>query len=107
MRATVTGAAGGLDRRSDAILMSPSIVAPRVTASIRLVPPSPCPESFHPLRVQVIIILLTYINVLPVPWRIAIGVDAWGDVCRRGEEPAGWDFYDRPTESIWFHIPRQ
>ena len=51
-------------------------------------------------------ILLTYINVLPIPWRIAIMVDAWGDACRKEVEPPGVDFYGRPTEAVWFHIPR-
>uniref|UniRef100_A0A7S4M399 Transmembrane protein n=1 Tax=Prymnesium polylepis TaxID=72548 RepID=A0A7S4M399_9EUKA len=58
--------------------------------------------------IKVIMFLLTYINVLPIPWRVAIGIDAWGDVClAHGKfEPPGVDFYDRPTEAMWFHIPR-
>ena len=56
--------------------------------------------------IKVIVILLTYINVLPIPWRVAIMVDAWGDACRTEVEPPGVDFYGRPTEAVWFHIPR-
>ena len=69
-------------------------------------------SSVHPMTravcIKVIMFLLTYINVLPIAWRVAIGVDAWGDVClAHGKlEPPGVDFYDRPTEAMWFHIPR-
>lgn len=56
--------------------------------------------------IKVILLILSYINLLPLPWRIAIFVDAWGDAWRKEIEPPGLDFYDRPTEAIWFHIPR-
>ena len=47
--------------------------------------------------IKVIMILLTYINVLPIPWRVAIGVDAWGDVflSHGKHEPPGTDFHGR------------
>ena len=53
-----------------------------------------------------IVLILTYINFLPIPWRFAILVDAWGDACAKEVEPPGLDFYGRPTEALWFHIDR-
>jgi serine/threonine protein kinase len=60
------------------------------------------------LCIKAIMICLTYINFLPIPWRVAIGVDAWGDALtdRGRHEPPGLDFYGRETEALWFHIPR-
>jgi len=57
------------------------------------------------INIKVIVIVLTYVNFLPIPWRIAILVDAIGDVIH--PDPAvGLDFYGRPTEALWFHISR-
>jgi hypothetical protein len=60
------------------------------------------------LCIKGIMCLLTYINIMPLPWRIAIAVDAFGDTfTKRGRhEPPGLDLYDRPTDALWFHIPR-
>ena len=51
-------------------------------------------------------LILTYVNFLPIPWRFAILVDAWGDACAKKVDPPGLDFYGRPTEALWFHIDR-
>ena len=59
--------------------------------------------------IKVIIILLGYINFLPLPWRVAIGVDAVFPpkaAPRASDDPpgVGLDFYGRPTEALWFHM---
>ena len=57
------------------------------------------------INIKIIVIILTYINFLPIPWRLAILVDAWGDLIYPDLMP-GLDFYGRKTEALWFHIPR-
>eukprot|EP00900_Chrysochromulina_parva_P026733 jgi/Chrpa1/8694/Chrysochromulina_OHIO_Genome00009275-RA len=47
--------------------------------------------------------LFSYINFLPVPWRIAIFHHSW--LSRRPSTP-GLDFYGRPTETMWFNLPQ-
>ena len=49
--------------------------------------------------------ILTYVNLLPIPWRVAILIDACGDLIHPDRE-VGLDFYGRPTEALWFHLPR-
>jgi hypothetical protein len=57
--------------------------------------------------IKVIVMVLTYINALPIAWRVAIMVDAWMEVFNMSSRPsgAGCDFYGRQTEAMWFHIP--
>ena len=57
------------------------------------------------INIKIIVIILTYINFLPIPWRLAILVDACGDLIYPDLMP-GLDFYGRKTEALWFHIPR-
>ena len=47
--------------------------------------------------------LFSYINFLPIPWRLAILHHAW---CSSRPMGVGLDFYGRPTQDIWFHLPR-
>ncbi len=48
-----------------------------------------------------------YVNMLPVPWTFSILVHSYFN--RPGYDDAppevGADFYGRPTESMWFHLP--
>ena len=53
--------------------------------------------------VQILTGLFTYFNVLTLPWRLSILNHMLGS---RSDAP-GRDFYGRPTEAIWFHIPRK
>ena len=59
---------------------------------------------------KVVMVLLTYVNVLPIPWRVSIFVQVCGHkegsawFSRRPFEP-GLDFYGRPTEAMWFQLP--
>ena len=55
------------------------------------------------LGVQVLTALFTYFNIIVLPWRLAIFKHV---VDHRSDAP-GRDFYGRPTEAIWFHIPRR
>ena len=50
-------------------------------------------------------IYFTFINLLPLPWTIAIFVDARERFARGKYDTVGTDFYDRPTEAIWFFLP--
>ena len=50
----------------------------------------------------------TYLNTVTLPWRLSIGLHLWGGgLCSGRSSEAGQDFYGRPTEAIWFHIPRR
>ena len=47
----------------------------------------------------------TYINLLPLPWTFSIFINA---TCpRKGAGGSGVDFYGRPSESLWFNLPRK
>ena len=50
------------------------------------------------------VIIFSYINFLPIPWRFAILHHAWCST--RDQSEPGLDFYGRPTKAVWFHIPR-
>ena len=52
--------------------------------------------------IKVFVILFSYINFLPIPWRLAIAHHA---VCSRRGCRIGRDFYGRPTQSLWFNLP--
>ena len=39
-----------------------------------------------------------------LPWRVA---NVWHVSCSPRDCSAGLDFYGRPTNAIWFHIPRR
>lgn len=55
------------------------------------------------ISVKVFTCLFSYINFLPIPWRLAIFHHSW--LSRRPSTP-GLDFYGRPTETMWFNLPR-
>eukprot|EP00322_Chrysochromulina_rotalis_P010242 CAMPEP_0115835362 /NCGR_PEP_ID=MMETSP0287-20121206/4155_1 /TAXON_ID=412157 /ORGANISM="Chrysochromulina rotalis, Strain UIO044" /LENGTH=450 /DNA_ID=CAMNT_0003288817 /DNA_START=60 /DNA_END=1412 /DNA_ORIENTATION=+ len=48
-----------------------------------------------------------YVNLLPVPWTLSILIHSYFN--RPGLDDGipsqGFDFYGRPTESMWFHLP--
>lgn len=67
--------------------------------------------------IKVFTIVFSYINLLPVPWRIAILMDALAPNHRStvtdeaveveaDPNEVGVEFYGRPTEALWFHLPR-
>jgi len=51
--------------------------------------------------------VLTYVNMLPIAWRLAIFIDAAAEVVGASTREAGpgCDFYGRHTDAMWFHIP--
>ena len=52
--------------------------------------------------VKAFVVLFSYINFLPIAWRLSILHHSWCS-CRLVAE--GLDFYGRPTGAMWFHIP--
>ena len=53
--------------------------------------------------IQILTGLFSYLNTLTLPWRLSILLHlspCAGRSCATGE-----DFYGRPCEAIWFHIP--
>ena len=51
--------------------------------------------------------IFSYINFLPIPWRVSIWMDAFvGRPMMDDELKDGVDFYGRPTDALWFHLPR-
>ena len=45
-----------------------------------------------------------YINLLQLPWTVSIFMNA--HFPRKDAPQVGVDFYGRPSESLWFHLPR-
>ena len=50
-------------------------------------------------------VLFSYINFLPIPWRLAIAHHAFCST-RTRQRTVGVDFYGRDTDALWFQIPR-
>jgi len=48
--------------------------------------------------------IFTYSVLAPYPWRLAITLQLCSRRC--ASSPVGVDFYGRPTEMVFFHIPR-
>ena len=53
---------------------------------------------------KVFVVLFSYVNFLPIPWRLAILHHVY---CSHRPSEAGVDFYGRPSDSLWFNIPRK
>lgn len=51
--------------------------------------------------VKVFVGLFSYINFLPIPWRLSC---LWHVYCSRRPCHPGVDFYGRPTNALWFHL---
>ena len=64
--------------------------------------PTPPLHLWPQMCVKAFVSLFSYINFLPIPWRLAILHHA---TCSRRRTGAGYDFYGRPTDSLWFNIP--
>jgi len=56
--------------------------------------------------IQVLNVLFTYMAVVSMPWRCINAIHLSGGACPRRSFEIGHDLYGRPTELIWFHIPR-
>lgn len=56
------------------------------------------------LCIKAFVVLFSYINFLPIPWRIACYAHVWHS--HRNSE-AGFDFYGRPTPALWFNIEKR
>ena len=54
------------------------------------------------LTIKSFVVLFSYINFLPIPWRLAILHHL---TCTRRSCVAGCDFYGRPTNAMWFNLP--
>lgn len=54
--------------------------------------------------VKLLSALFTYVCMIALPWRVANAAHLFSARSERGKP--GVDFYGRPTEDIWFHIPR-
>lgn len=50
---------------------------------------------------KAIVIMYSYINFVPIPWRLAILHHAF---CSRRPSHPGVDFYGRPTTALWFRL---
>ena len=53
--------------------------------------------------IQILTGLFSYLNGIAIPWRVSILCHHL--LSKRSSAP-GHDFYGRPTEAIWFHIPQ-
>jgi len=57
---------------------------------------------YENLAIQVLTGLFTYGAIISLPWRFSNAHHLW---CSRRSSQPGRDFYGRPTDAIWFHIP--
>ena len=53
--------------------------------------------------VKAFVVLFSYINFLPVPWRLSCAHHVF---CSHRANHDGVDFYGRDTDALWFNIPR-
>lgn len=68
---------------------------------LHTIEPDETAQWWNNASVKLLSALFTYVCVIALPWRLANALH----LCdRRFAE--GVDFYGRPTEDIWFHIPR-
>jgi len=64
-------------------------------------------QRFFTMCVKGFTFIFSYINFLPIPWRLSIFNEAFfGRPMMDDELKVGCDFYGRPTEALWFHLPR-
>lgn len=64
-------------------------------------------QYFFTICVKGFTFIFSYINFLPIPWRLSIWNEAFfGRPMMDDELKLGCDFYGRPTEALWFHLPR-
>ena len=54
--------------------------------------------------IKVFVLLFSYVNFLPIPWRLASAHHVY---CSHRPSEAGVDFYGRPTDAMWFNIPKR
>ena len=52
---------------------------------------------------KVFVVLFSYVNFLPIPWRLSILHHVY---CSHRPSEAGVDFYGRPSDALWFNIPK-
>ena len=52
--------------------------------------------------IQILTGLFSYLNGIAIPWRVSILVH---QTCSKRASTPGCDFYGRPTEAPFFHIP--
>ena len=53
--------------------------------------------------VKAFVVLFSYINFLPIPWRVSILQHVY---CSKRPSHEGVDFYGRPTDALWFNIAK-
>ena len=59
-------------------------------------------DGWYNVSIQILNILFTYGALMTLPWRLSNVAHLW---CSRRSSAPGCDFYGRPTDAIWFHIP--
>ena len=53
--------------------------------------------------IQILVTIMVYAAIISLPWRAANAIHLWGS---HRSSAVGHDLYGRPTDDIWFHIPR-
>ena len=56
------------------------------------------------MSIQILVTIMVYAAIISLPWRGANAIHLW---CSPRSSAEGRDFYGRPTEQVWFHIPRR
>jgi len=57
--------------------------------------------------IQVLCGLFTYTSIISMPWRVANYLHSSGFSCPHRSNEDGLDLYGRPTDDIWFHLPKK
>lgn len=53
--------------------------------------------------IQILVTIMVYAAIISLPWRGANAIHLW---CSHRSSAIGHDLWGRPTDDIWFHIPR-
>mmetsp|Transcript_28167 Transcript_28167/g.39614 ORF Transcript_28167/g.39614 Transcript_28167/m.39614 type:complete len:274 (+) Transcript_28167:94-915(+) len=62
---------------------------------------------WYNFSIQMLNVLFTYMSAVSMTWRCTNLIHLSGGACPRRSYEDGHDLYGRPSEEIWFHIPRK
>ena len=89
-------------------MMPPKVILFNSTVETWAAPHCTDAQKYFTMCIKAFTFIFSYINFLPIPWRLSIFVEAFfGRPMIDDELQEGCDFYGRPTEALWFHLERR
>lgn len=64
-------------------------------------------NDLYNITIQILNVCFTYMAIISMPWRCTNLIHLSGGACPRRPYEDGFDLYGKPTNDIWFHIPRK